>query len=661
MAKKNASRNSKNTGSSKGKGAAKGSNKTSSNKASAKKGGGSVRNSPFQQAFWKTHKWEALILLLIPFILYGSTATFDYVLDDKIVLTQNNFVKQGFDGVSDIFKTESFTGYLGQQQDLVVGARYRPLSIATFAMEYEIYGENPAASHLLNVLLYALCGLLLFRTLFLLVPNKKDEPWFRGVSFAAALLFILHPVHSEAVANIKGRDEILAVLFSIATFYYIFRYIIEKKMLSMVLACVCFFLGILAKENTLTFLGVIPLAMVLFTKVPVKRYLNVMGPLVGVTVLYLIIRVDVIGYLLSSGNEVTALMNNPFVESTGSEKFATITYTMGRYLGLSFFPHPLTHDYYPYHIPIMNWGDWQVLLSLVLNLGLIAFGIWQWKKNRVLTFCIGFYFLTISITSNILFPVGTFMNERFLFMPSVGVCFALAYLLFRKLPQLVRSPSAGTIGLALTAVFALGFTVKTFMRVPAWENEHTLNAAAIEVSVNSARANQYYAYSLYEQYVEDRDRPAEMGGPNPENQRALLTEALPYVNRALEIHPTYHDAITCKGGIHGGFYALDRDINACLEGFYPLVTNEKQNYYLDLEEKGGNVDNFPIKYLNYLNRLGRNLNELIAFYHRVGFEYWWQQKQNARQARRFINMGLSLVNNHPQLIADLTAINNAGQ
>lgn len=629
-------------------------------KAQAKQGKGAsaLKNSPFRQQFWQNHKWEALLLLILPIILYGSTLTFDYVLDDKIVLTDNQFVNQGTSGVKDIFQKESFTGFLGQQQDLVAGARYRPLSIATFALEYEIWGQNPGLSHLVNVLLYALCGLIMFRALYLLVPNKKDAPWFRGVSFAAALLFILHPVHTEVVANIKSRDEILALMLSLATFYYIFKYIIEKKTLDIILASVLFFLGILAKENTLTFLAVIPLAMALFTKLPVKRYLIVSGALVGVTLVYLIIRYSVIGYLLSPSQEITALMNNPFVESSTGEKFATITYTMGRYLGLSVFPHPLTHDYYPYHIPIMNWGNWQVLVSLVLNLGLIAFGIWQWKRNRVLTFCIGFYFLTISITSNILFPIGTFMNERFLFMPSVGFCLAIAYLLFRKLPNVIKNVNqASMVGLALVGIMALGFTIKTFTRVPAWKDNHALNEAAITVSVNSARANQYYAYSLYERYVEDRDLATNgTGTPDPEKQRAWLTEALPYVNRALEIHPTYHDAITCKGGIHGGFYALDRDINAALEGFYPLVTNDKQIYYLEQEEMGKSVDNFPIKYMTYLNRLGRNYNELVDFYHRVGFEHWWQQKQNAKLARRFLNMGLSLVSNHPQLTADLSQI-----
>lgn len=583
---------------------------------------------------------QGILLLLIPFILYGSTATFGYVLDDKIVLTDNQFVKKGFDGIGDIFQTESFTGFLGTQQDLVEGARYRPLSIVTFAVEYGLFGENPALSHLINVLFYALTGLLLYRVLLLIVPAKKERPWYLTVAFGGALLWALHPVHTEVVANIKGRDEILALLFSLATLYYVYKYLIEKKALSMVMACSAFFLGILAKENTLTFLGVIPLALLLFTRIPRKRFMGIMLPLGGVTILYLLIRVDVIGYLLGSGKEVTALMNNPFVEATTGEKFATITYTLGRYLGLSIFPHPLTHDYYPYHIPILGWGDWRVLLSLLLHIGLVAFAALTWRKNRVLTFCIGFYLMTLFITSNIPFTVGTFMNERFLFMPSAAFCLALAHLLLRKLPQaLPKMASAAQIGLGVVALLAVGFTVKSFARIPAWESNHSLNEAAITVSTNSARANQYYAYSLYEQYLEDKSGEQ----PNRDYQKELLEEAYPYVNKALEIHPTYSDALTCKGGILGGFYDLDKDINRVLEGFYDIATAPREVPFTD-------------QYLSYLNRRGKHFEELVDFYHRVGFVYWWQGQQNAVLARKYINYGLQLVPGHPQLEQDLAQV-----
>lgn len=613
--------------------------KNRSKKSAARSTKSASNNSgPFQAGFWKKNWRPAALIGLLPIILYLTTLSFGYVLDDKIVLTENQFVLKGTEGVSEIMSTESFTGFLGEQQNLVVGARYRPLSIATFAIEFELWGLSPGASHFINVLLYALVGLILYRVLFLLVPPGKNTPWYLNLPFVATLLFVLHPVHTEVVANIKGRDEILALLFSLATLYFSFRYLIRKTTAALLLSGACFFLGILAKENTLTFLGVVPLAILLFTKVPRKRLLQVVAPLGVVTVIYLFIRVGVIGYLLDSGNEVTALMNNPFAEASGGEKFATIGYTLLRYLGLSFFPHPLTHDYYPYHIPLMSWGDWQVWLAVVLHIGLLGLAFWQWTRMRVLSFGILFYLGTLFITSNIPFTVGTFMNERFLFMPSVAICIVLAWLLLRKLPQSWSNPSAKWVGVGLLAIFGLGFGVKTVTRLPAWENNTTLNAAAIKVSVNSARANQYYAYSLYEQYIADRGQE----GEDKELQRKRLDEAYPYVTKALEIYPGYTDALTCKGGILGGFYALDGKIEPVLDGFYQIATSRQVP--------------FTDTYLNYLNRRGRHQTELVDFYHKVGFEHWWQKQNNAALARKYINMGLQVLPADPRLTADLAQV-----
>ena len=76
----------------------------------------------FTEGFWKENKWAALILFSLAFILYGYSITFDqYVLDDKIVISENNFVKSGTKGIKDILGNDTFTGYLGQQKDLVVG------------------------------------------------------------------------------------------------------------------------------------------------------------------------------------------------------------------------------------------------------------------------------------------------------------------------------------------------------------------------------------------------------------------------------------------------------------------------------------------------------------------------------------------------------------
>ena len=91
------------------------------------------------EPFWKTNLIPALIIFILPFALYISTLGFEYVLDDKIVIVDNQYTKKGFAGIKEIFTTESFQGYFGEQKNLLEGGRYRPLSIATFAVEYEFF------------------------------------------------------------------------------------------------------------------------------------------------------------------------------------------------------------------------------------------------------------------------------------------------------------------------------------------------------------------------------------------------------------------------------------------------------------------------------------------------------------------------------------------
>lgn len=597
----------------------------------------------FGGGFWRRHWVPATILFLLPIILYFQTIAYGYVLDDKIVLSENAFVKQGTQGLKDIFGKESFTGFLGEQQDLVAGARYRPLSIATFALEWEFFSKkaqdgktrigNPGISHFINLLLYALTALLIYRLFVIIVPPKSNAPWYWSIAFVGAILFVLHPIHTEAVANIKGRDEILALLLSLATLYAILRYLIARQMAYMVAAPVLFLLALLAKENSLTFLAVIPLVGILFTK-DSKRSLVVSSlALLGAAIAFVLIRTSVIGYLLDSGKEITGLMNNPFVDATTGQRYATITYTLGWYLKLLFVPHPLTHDYYPYHVPLVGWGDWRALGSLVLVMGLIGLAARQWKKSRITAFSILYFFITLSMVSNLVFPVGTFMNERFIYMPSVGFCLLLAYLLVYKLPQWLPARAGKGIAYALLGVMGIGFAARTLTRVPDWETPATLEAASIQVSYNSARSNQYYAYTLYETSLVEKDTA---------KKRDIYDQAWPYVNRALEIYPAYTDAHTCRDGIAAGYYQLDGDITKLL----PYFENTLRTAPVD----------FVDQYLDYLVKRGQHVPELTAFFHRVGYEYFWEAQGNATRARKYLEMGLRLAPGDAGLTADLAAV-----
>ena len=360
------------------------------------------------------------ILFGFAFLLYANSLINQYTLDDRLMITENAFTKKGISGIGDILTTDSFVGFFGHQKNLVAGGRYRPLSHITFAIEYAILGFNPFVGHLINVLLYAFACILVFKVLTMLFPPGK-KPFYLTLPFIATAMFIAHPLHTEVVANVKGRDDIMGLLANFGTLYFILRYADKAKITDIILASIVFFLGLFSKENVITFVVIVPLTLYFFTKTSIKRTVISTFILLFITVIFICIRTAVLGSAFSSNIDYE-LLNNPFIECTTIQKFATIFYTWGRYLILLVFPHPLTHDYYPKQIPIIGIGDIRALLSLLVYIFIIVIAFMQVKKKTILSYCILFFGLTFSISSNLVFPIGTFMNERFVFIPLLGFC-----------------------------------------------------------------------------------------------------------------------------------------------------------------------------------------------------------------------------------------------
>jgi len=305
------------------------------------------------------------ILIIAGFIFYANTLSNKYALDDAIVITQNNFTKQGIYGIDDILSNEGFTGFFGRKKSLVAGGRYRPLSLVTFAVEYQIFGLNPFVSHLINIILYILTTILLYKTLSGFFPDYSKS--ILGVPFVASLLFLIHPIHTEVVANIKGRDEIMTLLGSLLSIYLSLKYIEKQNRKYLIYIFITFFLALMSKENAITFLAIIPLSIYYFKKEHFKTTLISIMPVLAVaTIIYLYIRYKVIGFTFEAVE--SELMNNPYVNTSTANKFATVFYTMLLYIKLLIFPHPLTFDYYPKQIPIISWSDVRAIISLLFYL-----------------------------------------------------------------------------------------------------------------------------------------------------------------------------------------------------------------------------------------------------------------------------------------------------
>lgn len=574
-----------------------------------------VRQEPiFTQGFFRRHWLPCLIIFGSALALYLQTLPYEHVLDDQIVIKGNQYTQKGFQGIWPLLTEESFAGYFGEQKDLLPGARYRPLSLVTFAIEHQIFGLNPLVGHLVNVLLYGFLCVLLFRVFKELLPDSNNEKWFLSMAFLSVLFYTIHPLHTEAVANIKGRDELMAMLFSVLTLYSAIRYVDNGKILTLVGTSLLFFLGLLAKENTLTFLAVIPLTLYFFTKTSLRTILKVVGVLLVVSIIYLVIRVGVIGYLMDSGKELKDIMNNPFVEMKAGEKYATIMYTLGLYVKMHLFPHPLTHDYYPFQIPTQQWTSWRSLLSLLLYIVMGLTSVWGMLSKKVWAYGILFYLTTLSIASNIFFTVGTTMNERFVFMASYGLMIVLAYFISSLLKSDTKVKTY--FGFGLIGLFIVGFIVKDIERIPVWRNAVTLNEAAVKVSTNSARANSFMSTALY-----NKVRDEEMTSAAKVD---LLKQADFYADRALAIMPKYKNANTMKAGTVSELYKFDNDLDKLLIGFKKVATNRPDLSFLH-------------EYFSYLNSTSYiDKNKLINFYYDMGYNELYTKQRKYDWAIKYL-------------------------
>lgn len=462
-------------------------------------------------------KLHRLIITVLVTLIYANTLTLHYALDDRMVILESKYtLKGGWDSVKAIFTEDTFTGYFGAEHAIVAGGRYRPMSQLTYMIETQLFGKHikekigdlddyynlhnaanedyfyetplPVVNHLMNLIYYILLCLLIYEVLARIFPQYEEKKWFQSLPFLAVLLFAVHPIHTEVVANVKGRDEIFAMLGAFAALWCSLKYVDTRKWYWLVVSLLAFTFGIFSKENTITFLAVLPLALY-YCHNENKRtadYFITLIPLVLGSAFFLWARYKALGSMMQP--DLTAnILNNPYVHSTRAQQIATVLITWGIYLKLLFFPHPLTHDYYPHQIAITDFSNPLVWLILAGCIALVGYGIWKLKKKTVPAFGILYFIVTFSIVSNLLFNVGTFMNERFVFMSSIGFTLIVGWWLYLLATSSVPALQKTAVG--ITTAVCLLFGIKTFTRNFTWKDDFTLFLTDVKTSNNSIKCN----------------------------------------------------------------------------------------------------------------------------------------------------------------------------
>ncbi|MBL4656868.1 MAG: tetratricopeptide repeat protein [Flavobacteriales bacterium] len=497
------------------------------------------------------------VIAVFALLLYYNTFEHDYVLDDDVIIRANRHVQSGLEGIPLIFKKGFYHGFNNVNE-----GSYRPMILLNMAIEKEYWGNDPKIGHMFNVFWYAVSCLLLFSFLRNLLTDKS---WH--LPLIITLLYVAHPIHTEVVANIKSRDEILCFMFIISSLNLLLLHIKKGNPLLLAGSLVLYLLSLLTKEYGITLIAVIPFMLYIFTSETTKNIAKHTVYFVAIAGLYFIIRSNILDNL--AFEEEMDVINNCLVSATNySDRLATTILILGKYLVLLVFPHPLSFDYSLNQIPIVSWTNLSAIAALLAHAGLAYVILRGIKTKNAIAFGILFYLVTVTIVSNLFVEIGASMAERFMFTPSLGFVIVLALGLAKLIGYDSDTQSKKVPYFAVMGLIIALYSYKTIDRNADWQSNLTLFEADVLAAPNSARTH----FSLASTYNT-------MGGleQDPTKKLELLNKAIVGFNKSLEIYPEYSAAWYNMGV---AYYSMN-DQESALTAYVNTLAinpNDKQAY-----------------------------------------------------------------------------------
>lgn len=432
-----------------------------------------------------------IVLSLFGIGLYLNTLKHGFVLDDGLVTTVNAYVKKGFGGLWDIF-THSYRAGASISTDS--DYMYRPLSVMMFAKEWSFYPNQAWIHHLFNILFYGISLFVLFITLKKLFGTNN-----RLVLIGACLIFASHPIHTEVVANIKSRDEIMSFLFGMLSLWGLLK-AHEGSKRGWWLSGVSFFLALLSKEGAVTFLLIIPLSLYFFTnyKPFLKSWL-----LLVVFALWYVLRYSIMGAL----NYVPDPNDNQLVQLDLLHRWASAFPVLLHYIKLLTWPHPLSWDYSFRQFENVGWENITSIVSLFFHLFLLGFAIWKFKEKKFIAFCILAYLISMFLYSNMVILIGTLMGERLAYQSSIWYCLFLAYGVHWISKKYLSATLSNTFFYSVIGLLVTTYSIMTFQRSKVWASSYTLFLNDIRHAPNSFRTHQAIADESLQLFLKKYQNP----------------------------------------------------------------------------------------------------------------------------------------------------------
>lgn len=377
-----------------------------------------------------------------------------FAMDDLYIIAWNPLV-HSIQGVWGAFASPYWPPDLG-------GQMYRPLPLASFAVDWAIVGGHPALFHATNLLWHAGVAVAVAA-----LARRFVEP---TAALVAGLIFAVHPVHVEAIANIIGLGELMAAAgVCLAVYAAVVRQHVVWSGLALLL-------GLLSKENAVVAPGLIVWAWIVGISRPTpRRMLEFAASWVVIAGAYLAVR----GIVLEPYARLHAIAPVFLGESQFAGRLTAVA-ALADVVRLLVAPLTLRVDYSPAERTIVR-----SLLDGRFVLGLLCLALWAglltlaWRKGRrIEAFGLGWIAIAFLPVSNLLFSTGVLLAERTLYLPSVGLALAAGAALTR-LPASRLRP--------IIAVLVLAGGIRSALRVPVWHDDFAVTQGILEDSPDSYR------------------------------------------------------------------------------------------------------------------------------------------------------------------------------
>lgn len=468
---------------------------------------------------------SVMLIIVLGFMVYANCLHNPFIWDDTLLITNNDYIKD-WSHIKKLF-VENMGASAEEKYSF-----YRPLQMLSYTLDYTFGKLRPERYHFTNILLHILAALSLFWLIQILFKDMY-------LALVTSLFFVIHPVHTEAIAYISGRSDPMALLFLLLTFILYVKQLNRPHPVLFLIMALTYTAALLSREQSL----ILPVLLMLYHYSFKKKFgLKPFILLVAFTIIYVLLRFSLLGHLISHVSFKSSVL----------DRLPGFFVAISDYIRLLILPFDLHMEY---GWKLFSWTNPKAILGLFLLIAVIIYGLKQRNSRQIVFFSLFWFFLTLLPVSNI-YPINAYMAEHWLYLPSIGFFLLLASgarLLYQNRRMRLLSVVCGS---SLLVFYAYLTVRQNFL----WQNpiafyERTLRYTPKSAKTMNNLGNAYQDAGRYEEAILQYKKAIET---DPDSKKSYFNLASAYKKNGQrdEAIALYKKSIEIDPASPGAYYNL---------------------------------------------------------------------------------------------------------